>query len=76
MTDNHLISTSATRLGLSAGLPGREIVHETEMQHGEPDPVTYAHNAGEVVQTSSNAETGTSPEGGTGAEDRSNAPLP
>lgn len=52
------------------------MVHETDMQHSEPDPVTYLHDAGEVVQTLSGAEMGTSPEVSSSAEDRLNAPLP
>ncbi|KAI9573642.1 hypothetical protein HD554DRAFT_911186 [Boletus coccyginus] len=77
--DNHLVSTSATRSGqisgLSADLPEREMAHQTERRHNEPDPVTGPHNAEEAAQTLSGAEADTSLEVGSGADDRSNAPL-
>lgn len=72
-----MVSISATRLGQvsgSSGLPGRDMFHEIERQHNEPDPVTSAHNAGEAAQTSSGAELGTSLEAGSGADDRLHAP--
>lgn len=62
MTDNHLVSTSATRLVQgsvsSAGPPGREMDHEREMRHNESEPVSDVRNAGDVVQTLSSADDG------------------
>lgn len=49
--------------------------HQTERRHNEPDPVRGLHNAEEAAQTLSGAEMDTSLEVGSGADDRSNAPL-
>lgn len=68
MADNHLVSAAAARLAqvpeASAGLPGGEIVRETEIQDDGRNPVTDIHGAGD-----------TSVEVGSGADDRSNAPI-
>ena len=49
------------------------MVHETD---NGPDPVTQMHNAGEIVQASSSAETDVSPEVDGDGDERSHAPLP